>query len=138
MNPTQLRCPVCKSWVAQGSECNTLTHQRILEARGLIESGVVETMELAARLGVSGRQARRYIRAAGAAEETRRAPALPITPELDAQIRTLLEERAGYREVELTTGVSAERLARLYPGHALTPAEMSERMSIGRTFSKII
>lgn len=112
--------------------------ERLAQARHLVEvEGVTDGNRVAERLGVSGRQALRYLREVGAPVTAKQQP-VPWTPELEARALALLEDRVGYQEAGRTLGIDPDRIARRLPGHALTVQEKMERATIGRIYRDVL
>lgn len=104
-------------------------------ARQRVSEGVSDPVQLADELGFSVRQANRYINE----RDGRRTPVpVPWTPELRAQALAMLEDRAGYSEVARTLGMDPKRIAKAFPGYALTLDESIERAITARTYQQYL
>lgn len=123
-------CPQCQGRIRRGEICpnsrQALNEARADEAKALIDSGLTDSTALAQALGVSQRTALRHLRRNEAGPPPR-PPIRDFTDEMKAQALVMLEDRAGYLETAHTLGLDPKRIARHFPGYALTKAEAVER-----------
>ncbi len=99
--------------------------------------GVTSPAQVAERLGVSGRQALRYLRDVGADLPNKPQPK-PWTPEMEARALVMLEDRVGYQETARTLGITFDRVKRRFPGYALTNQEKTERATTARIYRDVL